>query len=191
MFLSSSTIRGDLRGLQNAGSLIRAHGGAIEKTKTGFELDSRHKEVQNLAEKQRITQAAIGLIEDGDRIILDTGTTTLELAKRLGQRKDIMVVTNDLEIAGTLEDTEWLEIVFMGGILRKKFHCTIGNQGKEMLSGLTVDKAFMGTDSFSLPGRHFCQLPFTFTGGAFHALTCNASRDLLLSDSSNETSRCS
>lgn len=150
--VSSATIRNDLRNLESAKLLIRTHGGAMIKSKTGFELDSNQKQVQNLDKKQKIAEVAVELIEDGDTIILDTGTTTLELARRLHSKGEITVVTNDLGITLLLEEVDSVNIVFMGGIVRKHFHCTItyGTAGKENLSGLTVDKAFMGVNSFCL-----------------------------------------
>ena len=148
--VSSATIRTDLQELQSSGFLTRTHGGAIRKAKTGFELNSRQKQVQHLVEKQRIAKAALSLIDNGDRIILDTGTTTLELAKLLHQRKDITVITNDLIIASVLEEIQDIDVIVIGGVLRKRFHCTIGIQGRDTCAGLTVDKAFMGVNSLSL-----------------------------------------
>ena len=150
--VSSATIRNDLRDLESAGLLIRTHGGAMVKTKTGLESDMNQRKVQHLAEKRAIAEAALGLVEDGDTIILDTGTTTLELARLLGQRQDITVVTNDLAIALVLEDIETVKAVFMGGIVRKKFHCTVvgGLSSRDVFSGLAVDKAFMALNSFSI-----------------------------------------
>jgi DeoR family transcriptional regulator, fructose operon transcriptional repressor len=148
--VSSATIRSDLRDLQRINAVTRTHGGAIEKSQTGFELDSKHKEIHYLGEKQRIAHAALDLIEDGDKIILDTGTTTLELAKLLKHKKSITVVTNDTEISRVLENIESTTILFLGGMLRKKFHCTVGVLGREIYIGLMADKAFMGVNSFSL-----------------------------------------
>jgi len=148
--ISGATIRNDLRELKQQGLLIRTHGGAIEKTQMGFELDSKHRETHNLAEKQKIAQAAVKLIEDGDKIILDTGTTTLELAKLLKQKKDLTVVTNDLEIAKVLEEFDSLQIIFMGGIIRNRFHCTVAIYDQKLYSGLMTDKAFMGVNALSL-----------------------------------------
>ncbi|MBN1676125.1 MAG: DeoR/GlpR transcriptional regulator [Kiritimatiellae bacterium] len=148
--VSSATIRTDLRELQRRGLLVRTHGGAIEKTKTGFELDSENKRVRHLAEKQRIAEAALDLVEDGDTLLVDTGTTTLELAKRLSARRDLTIVTNDIEIARILEEIESAKILFMGGMLRRRFHCTVGLQGRDMLAGVMVDKAFMGANSVSV-----------------------------------------
>lgn len=149
--VSSATIRNDLRELEKEKLLIRTHGGAMIKIKTGYELDPYIKQVKNLEEKQKVAQSAIDLIEDGDTIILDTGTTTLELAKLLKEKRDITVVTNDLIIALFLEDISTVNTIFIGGIIRKNYHCTVtfGQIGNKMLSGLNVDKAFMTANSFS------------------------------------------
>ncbi len=150
--VSSATIRNDLRDLERAGLLIRTHGGAMVKSKTGLEPDMNQRRVQNLDAKRRIAQAAVSLVEDGDTVVLDTGTTVLELARLLVGKRDVTVVTNDLAIALLLEDAETIRVIFMGGLVRRKFHCTVmyGPFGREMLSGLTVDKAFMGLNGFSL-----------------------------------------
>ena len=150
--VSSATIRNDLRDLEQGNLLLRTHGGAMVRSKTGQELDSSQKRVQNLEAKRRIAAAALELIEDGDRIILDTGTTTLELARLLSRRRDITVVTNDLASALLLEEMDTVSVVFIGGLLRRRFHCTVsyGNAWREGLAGLSVDKAFMGVNSLSL-----------------------------------------
>ena len=150
--VSTATIRTDLRDLERAGHILRTHGGALEKTKTGFELDSTQKQVRQLSEKQRIARAALTMIEDGDTILLDTGTTTLELAKLLRQRKNLTVVTNDLDVARLLEGCESAHVLLMGGIVRRGFHCTVGVQGRALIGGLTVDKAFMAANGFSVTG---------------------------------------
>ena len=150
--VSSATIRNDLRDLETAGLLIRTHGGAMVKTKTGLEPDMSLRKVQNLEEKRRIAEAALRLVEDGDTIILDTGTTTYELARLLGEKHDLTVVTNDLPIALLLEEFESVRVVLVGGMVRKKFHCTVASSfsGMNALSDLTVDKAFMAANGFSL-----------------------------------------
>lgn len=147
--VSAATIRTDLRQLQQAGHVIRTHGGALERTKTGEELDSQQKEIQNLSEKRAIAEAALNYIEDGDTVIIDTGTTTLELAKLLHKKKNLSVVTNDIQIASVLEGCDSINIILMGGIVRKGFHCTVGIHGREITTKMIVDKAFMGTNSFS------------------------------------------
>ena len=150
--VSSATIRSDLRDLEAGGLLVRTHGGAMVKSKTGLEQDMVQRGTQHLAEKRRIAERALALVEDGDTVILDTGTTTLELARLLHQRHDLTVVTNDLAIAIALEPAESVRVLFMGGLVRRNYHCTVihGSTGREILSGLSVDKAFMACNSFSV-----------------------------------------
>ena len=148
--VSGATIRADLRALHREARLTRTHGGAIPRGTAGFEPSSREKEVKRLREKRLAAGAAAELIADGDTIILDTGTTTLELARLLRGRFSGTVVTNDWSISGTLEDSEKIKVVLLGGILRRGFHCTVGPDGREMLGRMKVDKAFMGANGFSL-----------------------------------------
>lgn len=148
--VSPATIRNDLRELENAGLLKRTHGGAIKVSKTSFELNSYQKKVTNLNEKKAIARIAINYVEDGDTIALDTGTTTLELARLLSSRKNITVVLNDIEIAAYLENEQNIDVILIGGSLRKGFHCTVGPIAVRSLQGLYVDKAFMATNGISV-----------------------------------------
>jgi DeoR family transcriptional regulator, fructose operon transcriptional repressor len=148
--VSSATIRSDLRDLEKVGGLVRTHGGAIVRGQARFEPDSLEKGVQRLAEKRKIASLALRTIEDGDTIVIDTGTTTLELAELLDSKSNITVLTNDLMIALRLEQHPSATVHFLGGVLRKRFHCTVGSKAEEALQSLTVDKAFMGANSFSI-----------------------------------------
>ena len=148
--VSSATIRSDLRELSDKGQIIRTHGGAIIESGAGFEPDTEQKRDLNLAAKQQIARLAIALINNGDTIIIDTGTTTMELAKLLNQRQRITAVTNDLEIARVLEEMNSVNVIMLGGELRRNFHCTVGAAGINMLADISVDKAFMGTNSLSI-----------------------------------------
>ena len=148
--VSSATVRSDLRELNDKGQIIRTHGGAIIETGAGFEPDTEQKRDLDLAAKQQIAGIAIDLVNNGDTVIFDTGTTTLELAKLLNQRHRITAVTNDFEITRVLEDMNSISVVMLGGELRKNFHCTVGAAGIKMLAQLSVDKAFMGTNSLSI-----------------------------------------
>lgn len=148
--VSSATIRNDLRELEKTKQILRTHGGAILPAKAGFEPLANEKGVQNLEAKRSIADCALGMIDSGDTIILDTGSTTIELAKILFKKSNITVVTNDLAIAMILEDHPTAQIILVGGKVRKQFHSTVGTYGKDILRGLSVDKAFMGANSFSL-----------------------------------------
>jgi DeoR family fructose operon transcriptional repressor len=148
--VSGATIRNDLREMEGSNLLTRTHGGALVKYKTGFELETRFKEGYHQSEKVRIAKEALNLIDDGDTILLDTGTTTLELAKLLAMKRKLTVLINDIQIASVLEDIDDISIFFIGGAIRKKLHCTIGVLGTKMLSELAVDKAFMAVNGISL-----------------------------------------
>jgi DeoR family fructose operon transcriptional repressor len=148
--VSSATVRSDLRELNDKGQIIRTHGGAIVEAGASFEPDTEQKRDLNLPAKQQIARIAIELINDGDTVIFDTGTTTLELAKILSQRSRVWAVTNDFEIARVLEEMNSINVLMLGGEIRKKFHCTVGAAGINMLAQLSVDKAFMGTNSLSI-----------------------------------------
>ena len=148
--VSSATIRNDLRDLDLKGQITRTHGGAMMREQAGFEPDIRSRELEHVAEKKQIAVLALTLVEDGDTIAIDTGTTTLELARALCGRKALTVVTNDMKIALTLEECEGVNVVVMGGTLRRHFHSTVGDAGRAMIANLRVDKAFMGANSFSI-----------------------------------------
>lgn len=147
--VSSATIRNDLRELDEAGLITRTHGGAIRKTQTGFEtgMDSR---TSSITEKHTIASLALSQISDGDTLILDAGSTMCELARVLGEKKQLTVVTNDLNVASILEQHPSCDILLVGGLLRKGFHCTVASATSELLHSISVDKAFMGANSFSI-----------------------------------------
>lgn len=150
--VSNTTIRNDLREMEKDKLIIRTHGGAMVRTRTGYEPDPYEKQIRNVEEKKRIALAALDLIDDGDTIILDTGTSTMELALLLEKKKNLRVITNDLLVGLYLEDNaDIIDILFVGGLLRKNYHCTLQyrNATADMLRGLTVDKAFMTTNGFS------------------------------------------
>ena len=148
--VSPATIRGDLRDLEAEGKLRRTHGGAIPVSKIGFEPDSNMKEIEHIEEKQRIAACACSMIEDGDTIALDTGTTTMELAKLLPEKKNLTIVTNDIQIAAFLETNAASHVILIGGVLRRGFPCTTGSMAVKELSALNVDKAFLASNAFTV-----------------------------------------
>ena len=140
--VSSATIRNDLRELEDAGALRRTHGGAINRRNIGYEQNTDEKEVQRVSEKRAIAKAAVGFIQPGDTIAIDTGTTTYELAKLLGSIERLTVVTNDLQIAAYLERNTSATIIMAGGVVRRHFLCTVGETAMDSIKHLHVDKVF-------------------------------------------------
>lgn len=146
--VSAATVRSDLRHLEKEGKLIRTHGGALLESKASFEPGTLAKRDVNIAVKKLLAAAAEKMIEEGDTIILDAGTTTCQLAKLI-IRRNLTVVTNDLEIARLLAESQTVTTIMLGGMIRASVNCTIGGPALKMLDELSVDRAFMGTNSFS------------------------------------------
>lgn len=147
--VSPATIRNDLRDLAQENKLIRTHGGAISIEKTSFEPTYADKESLFENEKKRIALCAASLVEDGDTIAIDSGSTNLEFAKCLLEKKRLTVVTNDIKIASCLEKNPDANIILLAGSLRHGFQCTVGPLALATLRGLNVDKAFMATNALS------------------------------------------
>lgn len=182
--VSPVTIRSDLRELEQLGLLRRTHGGAmaIGEERAGFEPDNKCKTAHQMEQKRMIARKALEFIQDGDIIILDTGTTTLELAKLLSERNHLTVVVNDLEIAGCLEQYEHINVVMIGGTVRKQFQCTVGLFAIKLLKELNVDKAFMATNSVSL--ARGCTTPDIAQAEVKKAMLEVSTQSFLLCDSS-------
>src|SRR5690606_3920598 len=125
--VSRPTAVRDLIRMENEGKLIRTHGGAraIRKTAT-FEPRHRWKEGQHAEEKKKIAALAKELVEEGDTVLLDSGTTTLMLARELASFKNITVITNDIMIAMTLSANDDIQLVMLGGQRRKGVYSLIG-----------------------------------------------------------------
>lgn len=147
--VSGATIRSDLRDLENEKLLLRTHGGAMRISKSAFEIEPQ-KRGEATECKEAIAREAVKFIDDGDTIAVDTGSTCYAFAKHLGNKKDLRVVTNDLSIAALLDQFEDVTVYFIGGVIRKHYNCTIGSFGTAPFQDLVVDKAIMGTNSFTL-----------------------------------------
>ena len=150
--VSDMTIRRDLDALQKRGVVKKVYGGAVLATaRTGVNqdvnLDVRASAFAN--RKQEIARCAVGIIETQDVIILDAGTTTLELAKILPQDENLVVVTNSLPIARELTGKA-SSLLLAGGIVRASTHSTVGPKTKEFLGDLRASKLFLGASALSL-----------------------------------------
>jgi DeoR family transcriptional regulator of aga operon len=129
--------------------LIRARGGAIKK-ENGVGIDYRlsEKDKLNNEEKVRIGKKAAQLINEHDTIIIDSGTTTMEVAKNLGHLNDITVICNALNIVSQLIQLKNVNLIIPGGYLRKNSLSLVGPLAEKNLQNLYVDKVFIGVDGF-------------------------------------------
>ncbi|EGQ9818354.1 DeoR/GlpR transcriptional regulator [Vibrio parahaemolyticus] len=148
--VSSVTIRSDLSLLEKNGYVVRSHGAAIPNTGVIAELTVHEKRRQNTGVKSLIGQAAAKLIESGDTVILDSGTTTREIATSLKSLEDVVVMTNGLDVAMELASAPGVEVLMSGGVLRKNALSFSGSQAEYSLKNYRFDKVFLGVDGFDL-----------------------------------------
>lgn len=143
---SQVTIRADLSALESAGALTRTHGGALPPDQTDQPLDV--KQLQRHAEKVRIAQAAVAMIRDGETIILDSGTTTAEIARaiRKADLTSINVITNALNVAALLMDVASVRLIVPGGVLRRESNSLSGPMAEVALANLQADRLYLGAD---------------------------------------------
>ncbi len=146
--VSSVTVRTDLDALANAGALVRSHGGAVRRLDPVQDYPISFKDTIHHPEKVRIGRAAAQLIRPGQTAILDSGTTSLQVARhlRLQGLKGVTVVTNALNIASELAEASDLSLIMIGGVLRQLSNSFVGPQAERMLSQLHADHCFLGVD---------------------------------------------
>jgi len=144
--ISPVTIRADLSILESAGALTRTHGGALSLPDADQSLDV--KQLQHRAEKQRIAAAAADLIRDGETLILDSGTTTAQIARHIRtlDLKSINVITNALNIAALLIEVPSVRLIVPGGILRRESNSLSGPMAETALATLRADRLYLGAD---------------------------------------------
>ena len=146
--ISQITIRKDLEVLHAHGLLHRTHGGALPPSSGALsDLSVQEKEKLHRAEKVRIAQAAVRLVEEGQSILLDSGTTTMAIARTLRHFRRLTVITSAINIAAELANSE-IEVILTGGTVRKNSFSLVGPLAEETLHHLSADILFLGVDGF-------------------------------------------
>jgi DeoR family transcriptional regulator of aga operon len=148
--ISEATARRDLETLTSQGKAQRVHGGVIAIEQAPPELPILEREGEQSDEKASIGRAAAELISDGETIFLGSGTTVLETAKQLRERKNLTVVTNSLPVLNALAGIKEITVVSLGGQLRESELSFIGHITEQALGELRVDKVVVGTRGASL-----------------------------------------
>ena len=179
---SAATVRADLAKLEAQNQLKRTHGGAILVDGPIQELTTTEKMTHNIEAKAAIAQKALEYIRPGMAIALDTGTTMMELAKRIQNIPNLTTITNDTEISLCLEQIRGIDILLLGGLVRKQFHCTVGTLVQQMLDQLHVDILFLATNGLNL--QHGLSTPSIEMGNIKRKLIDVSSKVILLVDSS-------
>ena len=145
--VSVSTIRRDIKELETKVALERVRGGAVKnRVATSYEPPFAERLDLFNEEKQRIAKAAHDMVQENETLFLDSGTTVLELAKLLNDVGQLYAATNDLMIATALSAYNNVDLMVLGGKVRKKHHSITGYFAESMLSQIHADKAFIGAD---------------------------------------------
>lgn len=150
--VSTQTLRKDLNFLDSKGICTRSPGGAILNRGTLPPRENAIDEKRTLFadEKVRIGKAAAALIGAGESVLLDSGTTTLQVARHVHPDDELVVVTNDVGIMNELVTHEHVQLVFLGGTLRRTSLSFYGTQTEQALQDLHVDKLFLAADGFDI-----------------------------------------
>lgn len=148
--VSEVTIRQDLEKLEFEGFILREHGGAFLKNVEDSVKSITLLNQENLEKKQLIGKKASELIETGDTIILDSGSTTTEIAKNLIGRKGLTVITNALNIALILGAEPGIELIVTGGEFKPPTLSLTGQKAADFFEDIHVDKLFLATAGISL-----------------------------------------
>ncbi len=146
--IDRSTVRRDLSDLDRYGLVRRTRGGAlVGPASAGVHVPYQVKQTERLPEKQAIGSFAASLIGPSETVILDSGSTTYQVAVALRERRDVSVITNDLYIAICLAESPRIQLVVTGGILIGAVYTLVGPQTLEQLHALHVDRVFLGVDA--------------------------------------------
>jgi len=148
--VSDMTIRRDLALLERHSVLRKVHGGAVAVQQADDDKSFLYRSKKADPEKKIIGWLASQLVRDDDRIIIDAGTTTLQIASNLACKSRLTVITNNLPVAEELSQCANIIIILLGGIIKHQELCTVGDMVKQSLSLLSADKYFLSATSFSL-----------------------------------------
>lgn len=150
--MSAVTIRADLDALSASGAVVRSHGGAVRQMEATRDYPLRLKASVHQSEKALIGQAAANLVQPGEVVILDSGTTTVEIARRLKTRnvEAVTVITDAINVVAELIDAPGVNVICIGGLLRPISHSFVGPQAENMLKDLHADRLFLAVDGLDL-----------------------------------------
>ncbi|MBP1860540.1 DeoR/GlpR family DNA-binding transcription regulator [Rhizobium herbae] len=145
--VSKMTVHRDLDDLEQAGLLRKVHGGASIQSSPQFESDFRYREKIAAEEKRRLAQHAATLIEPGQIIIIDDGSTAGGLADHLKDIRPLTVITNNLGVINKLAPVAGIDVISLGGQYSKKFNGFFGITTEEALRSLRADAAFLSSSA--------------------------------------------
>lgn len=150
--VSHMTVRRDIQKLEKMGSVISVSGGVKIGEHLSFEPTHQDKSLLFHDQKEKIGEMAAQFIPNNTTIYLDAGTTTLEIAYRIIERDDLLVITNDFSIAQFLMTNGKCELIHIGGTVNKQNYSSVGELAGQFLNQLSIDISFVSTSSWTLKG---------------------------------------
>lgn len=147
--VSEITIRRDLERLERNGFLERTHGGAVLSQRMRREPRYTDKDQLHRAEKQTIGRAAAALVDDGDTLLINSGSTTLQVMRHLAGHQDVRVITSNMGGPFAVQDPAF-EVILIGGTFRAQSNSLVGPLATQTLSQVYGSKSFIGVDGISL-----------------------------------------
>ena len=184
--ISEATARRFFSQLEEEGKVIRVHGGVQLAQQLGYDYSFRVQAAHRQAQKTLIGARAVELIEDNDRIFLDSGTTVLKMAETLsvklqtGELKGIVVLTNSISHVETV--ARWCKVILVGGEIRADRLDVCGSVAEKTLMMFHLDKAFFGVDAINLSGG--CMTTDERTSTINELVVERAEKSYVLADSS-------
>jgi len=148
--VSPVTVRKDLKLLEEKGLLYRMHGGATLNNPYATDRHVNEKEKIHLSEKMRIGETAARMVTANDSILIASGTTVYYMAKHIKPQENLTVITSALNVAMELNEHLEIEVILLGGLLRKRSSSVTGIYAEENLSDFSCSKLFLGVDGIDL-----------------------------------------
>ena len=156
-----ATIRRDLLFMESQGQIYRTHGGAIRRDQPSlWKATSLHeRSVQHKEDKERIAALVEQLVHDGESIMIDAGSTTLSVARKLVTRKSLLILTNSPGIGEILAGVNDNKVILTGGELVQRTNATIGVAAEQALMQYRTDKAIIGVSGLLMDEGFFAAIP--------------------------------
>jgi DeoR family transcriptional regulator, fructose operon transcriptional repressor len=180
--VSEMTVRRDLQALEAEGRIVRTHGGATLAERVAFEFSFLQRTQAHAAAKQAIAAAALELLGEASSVMLDSGTTTLALAALLRARTGLTIITTSLPIASALQFSPGIELLLLGGFLRRDAPDLGGPLTEANLENLRADIALIGADAIDAMGNVYNNS--LAVGRMLQKMAASAGRVCVLADGS-------
>ncbi len=143
MGVSEMTVRRDFEALEERGVLTRVHGGAISNVSRSYEPGFAARRLEHTEAKRRIGAATAALLRDGETLILDAGTTTLEVARALPSDRRLRILALSLHVADAVADLPNVTLMIPGGVVRKHERSFIGGMTISTFANLQFDSVVL------------------------------------------------